>query len=356
MMAAVLLLSLFIMISQILQQNYADVVIFEVNPSQGSLFGGTRLVIRGSGFSSNTNSQSNLVFIGSRFRCDPIPLHSTVNQIICKTQPATDGYYPTFDVLRTGPQNITVVVDGAETSVCRPVSAGKACNFEYRTDWFYTPRIESLSPLAISAGAMLTVSGRFHSAPFSADQTQAPRLEVPLASVKVANREAAQQQPSNEPFGTSGTRCSLFDAVTDEPYPLVQNGAQVLYAARHLQYQKLQDRRKWPLSEYALMLTPSILTHSQVSQFTCLVGGPREAGRYNLSVALLGQVAPTHSPPCRLRRRAGTASAGPHQRQFCTGPHQRRSGTMFARARVRTVMVAPHIPTPRARFNRDALE
>ncbi len=198
-------------------------------------------MIRGSGFSSNTNSQSNLIYIGNRFGCDPIPLHSTVNQIICKTQPAIDGYYPTFDILRTGPQNITVVVGGAETSICKPISAGKTCSFEYRTDWFFTPRIDSLSPLAVSTGAMLTVSGRFHSAPFSADQTQAPRLEVPLASVKVANREAAQQQPSNEPFGTSGTRCSLVDAVTDEPYPLVQNGAQVLYAARQLLHRIFKD-------------------------------------------------------------------------------------------------------------------
>lgn len=210
-----------------LQYSQSDVVIFEVNPSQGSLFGGTRLVIRGSGFSANTNSASNLVYIGSRYRCDPIPLHSTVNQIICKTQPATDGFYPTYDTLRTGVQNITVVVDGSQTSTCKPVSLGRTCSFEYRTDWYFTPRIEAIGPLAVSAGDMLTVTGRFHSAPFSADQTQAPRLEVPLASVKVANRDAAQQQPSNEPFGISGTRCSLFDAVTENPYPLVQNGAQV---------------------------------------------------------------------------------------------------------------------------------
>ena len=106
-----------------LQYSQSDVVIFEVNPSQGSLFGGTRLVIRGSGFSANTNSASNLVYIGSRYRCDPIPLHSTVNQIICKTQPATDGFYPTYDTLRTGVQNITVVVDGSQTSTCKPVQS-----------------------------------------------------------------------------------------------------------------------------------------------------------------------------------------------------------------------------------------
>ena len=211
-----------------IKYGYADVVIFEVNPSEGSLFGGTRLVIRGSGFSTNTNSESNSIYIGSRYRCDPIPLHSTVNQLICKTQSATDGFYPTYDTLRTGQQNVTVVVDGAQTSICKPVSAGKTCSFEYRTDWFFTPRIESISPLAVSAGAMLTVTGRFHYAPFAADQTQAPRLEVPLASVKVANRDAAQQQPSNEPFGRSGTRCSLFDAVTEAPYPLVLSGSQVL--------------------------------------------------------------------------------------------------------------------------------
>jgi hypothetical protein len=98
---------------------------------------------------------------------------------------------------------------------------------------------------------MITVSGRFHSAPFAFSEVRAPRLEVPLASVKVTNPSAEQQQPANEPFGQSGTRCMLFDPISEQPYPLVQSG-------------------------------------DLVSRFVCQIGG-REGGRYNLSVALLGQ-------------------------------------------------------------------
>jgi hypothetical protein len=98
---------------------------------------------------------------------------------------------------------------------------------------------------------MLTIAGRFHSAPFAFSEIRAPRLEVPLASVKVVNPSVEQQQPANEPFGQSGTRCMLFDPISEEPYPLVQSG-------------------------------------ELVSQFVCQIG-PREGGRYNLSVALLGR-------------------------------------------------------------------
>ena len=178
------------------------------------------MVISGSGFSSNVND-GNVVFIGSKYGCDPIPLHSTVNQVICKTRPALDGFYSSYNVwqmYQTGVQNITVVVNG-EVSTCRPVSSGATCSFEYRTDGFFTPRIDSLSPLAVSSGDMLTVTGFFLSNAFVLDevpilafyarktrrsacmllphycshlpltsaphfQTQAPTLEVPLASIK----------------------------------------------------------------------------------------------------------------------------------------------------------------------------
>jgi hypothetical protein len=71
---------------------------------------------------------------------------------------------------------------------------------------------------------MITITGFFHSAPFAFNEIRAPRLEVPLVSVKVANPSVAQQKPENEPFGKSGTRCMLFDPTTEQPYPTVQSG------------------------------------------------------------------------------------------------------------------------------------
>jgi hypothetical protein len=119
---------------------HGQVYITGVNPSQGSLAGGTRLVIRGSGFSANTNAAGNAVFVGSRYFCDPIPLHSTVNQIICKTRSALDGYYSTYEALWTLPQNISVIVDGSQTSSCLP-SSGQTCTFQYSTAWcVFRPR------------------------------------------------------------------------------------------------------------------------------------------------------------------------------------------------------------------------
>jgi hypothetical protein len=112
-----------------------QVYISGVNPTQGSLAGGTRLVVRGSGFSSNTNAAGNVVFIGTNYRCDPIPLHSTVNQIICKTRSALTGYYSNPPTLWTLPQNITVVVDGSQNSICVPAS-GQRCTFTFTTTWY----------------------------------------------------------------------------------------------------------------------------------------------------------------------------------------------------------------------------
>jgi hypothetical protein len=113
---------------------HGQVYITGVNPSQGSLAGGTRLVIRGSGFSANTNSAGNAVFVGSRYFCDPIPLHSTVNQIICKTTSALEGYDSNSGPLWTLPQNISVIVDGSQKSSCIP-SSGQTCTFQYSTAW-----------------------------------------------------------------------------------------------------------------------------------------------------------------------------------------------------------------------------
>ena len=97
------------------------------------------------------------------------------------------------------------------------------------------------------------MTGTFYSGPFAFSALQSPTLEVPLASVKVANREQEQQRPETEPFGQSGTRCGLFDPSLEAPYGVYGDGGDL------------------------------------VNKFNCKVSGPREAGRYNLSVALLGQ-------------------------------------------------------------------
>lgn len=228
------------------------VFIYAVNPTRGSMYGGTQLVIRGSGFSSNTNALSNQIFIGRNYACDLIPLHSTVNQIICKTRPAIDiNDYIYTDQVQSGVQPVTVIVDGNQISSCSPSSPGQTCSFEFMSLWYHTPRIESLSPRTVISGTMITISGFFHSAPFAFNEIKSPRLEVPLLSVKLANPSIAQQQPANEPFGQSGTRCMLFDPSSEQPYPIVQSG-------------------------------------DTVSQFVCQIIG-RDGGRYNMSVALLGQ-------------------------------------------------------------------
>ena len=71
-------------------------------------------------------------------------------------------------------------------------------------------------------------------------------------SVKIANRAVEGQRPENEPFGQSGTRCALFDQDIEEPFGVSDTAG------------------------------------GGVEWFKCQVNGPREAGRYNLSVALLG--------------------------------------------------------------------
>ena len=70
--------------------------------------------------------------------CDPVILHCTVNQIVCKTRPAMDGYGPLNlgerngafgENMQTPVLEVTVVVDGSDVSSCIP-TAGSACLFQ----------------------------------------------------------------------------------------------------------------------------------------------------------------------------------------------------------------------------------
>ena len=42
----------------------------------------------------------------------------------------------------------------------------------------------------VEEGTIVTVKGRFHTAPFEFEEMRAPHMEIPLASVKIANRAA----------------------------------------------------------------------------------------------------------------------------------------------------------------------
>lgn len=89
----------------------------------------------------NMNEAGNLVMIGGRYKCDVIPLHSTVNQIACKTQNALEG----SEIRQSGrtafPDGITldldvvITVDGVRQSKCT-ADSGATCKFMYTTGWW----------------------------------------------------------------------------------------------------------------------------------------------------------------------------------------------------------------------------
>jgi hypothetical protein len=101
--------------------------------------------------------------------------------------------------------------------------------------------------------AIITITGFFHPEPFKVEEVKAPSQEVPLISVKIANKGEENTKAKNEPFGQSGTRCTLFDPTSEEPIGV---------------------------SEY------SHSWYRFVRQFKCRVSGQREGGRYNMSVSL----------------------------------------------------------------------
>ena len=65
---------------------------------------GYHLLVQGSGFSTNTGGTGNIIRIGKKYFCDPIPLHCTVNQIACKTRPALEGRCLVFVCLNPKPK------------------------------------------------------------------------------------------------------------------------------------------------------------------------------------------------------------------------------------------------------------
>jgi hypothetical protein len=56
----------------------------------------------------------------------------------------------------------------------------------------------------VSAGDLITVKGEWYGTGFVNEEIKAPSQEIPLVSVKVANRPGELADPKNEPFGSSG--------------------------------------------------------------------------------------------------------------------------------------------------------
>ena len=166
--AAILLGTLLVAVTAALAEG--SVTITSVQPNTGSIAGGTRLHIQGWGFSRNTGGTGNIIKIGDKFVCDPIPLHCTKHQIACKTRSAllsTTEYYSRYNRWSgwTEYLPVSVEVDG-QHSECRPAS-GQQCVFRFHQGWLHTPRIYSLLPRAVEDGALLRVNGRFHSNAFA---------------------------------------------------------------------------------------------------------------------------------------------------------------------------------------------
>ena len=176
-----------------------SVVIDSVEPRTGSIAGGTRLQIKGRGFSSNMVPNGNTVIIGGKFRCDVIPLHSTVSQIACKTRSAENGafmtnwrpsYHSPHDDWslphgETGMLPVVVIVNGISKSTCSRGDSDPACMFEFTSRWYHTPKIFFVSPRAVREGQMVNLSTEVAQQPFSVANMRMPSNEVGIASIKV---------------------------------------------------------------------------------------------------------------------------------------------------------------------------
>ena len=96
---------------------------WNVEPSVGSYAGGARITIFGSGFTNaSSTGLANKVLIGTS-ECQVIQLHSTPNQIVCKTPPHTSRFDRSYLV--------RVWSNGVEAS-CRDSLASTTCHFRYQ--------------------------------------------------------------------------------------------------------------------------------------------------------------------------------------------------------------------------------
>lgn len=123
--------------------------ITSVAPSYGSLEGGTRIVIKGEGFSTNYAAGGNKVLIGDA-ECKTVEssgfgactvLCSNLNQIVCDTTAATAEIH-----------NIKITVDGQF-----PVPTTNLGKFQYVAS--ATGVLDAVHPSSGKAGAVISVRG-----------------------------------------------------------------------------------------------------------------------------------------------------------------------------------------------------
>eukprot|EP00294_Goniomonas_avonlea_P000790 CAMPEP_0114540280 /NCGR_PEP_ID=MMETSP0114-20121206/678_1 /TAXON_ID=31324 /ORGANISM="Goniomonas sp, Strain m" /LENGTH=981 /DNA_ID=CAMNT_0001724421 /DNA_START=71 /DNA_END=3014 /DNA_ORIENTATION=+ len=167
----------------------------------------------------------NIVTIGG-MECTVIPGHSTHNQIACIT-PTRENTQALMDV--------SIVVEG-KAARCTNV-----CQYEFRP--WESPRLYSLKPTMVQQHTIVKMHTLLQeNGGFKFLNLSTPKIE------EAAGVYVIQNNPNEEPyvdvFGLPGTRCSIFDPEKEEP--------NTYGVARDFLY--------------------------------CRIGGPQQAGRYNLTV------------------------------------------------------------------------
>jgi len=120
----------------------------EVFPQRGSLEGGTRLTIRGTGFSRGGVQGSTTVFVGPNV-CDTIEYYTTDTQIVCVTRAHPSSQ--TVDIRVS-----LVAIEKSDFAAC----PSYVCRFTYSGS--YTPSL-SWMYLGTTAGAEVSFGGNFRS-------------------------------------------------------------------------------------------------------------------------------------------------------------------------------------------------
>eukprot|EP00698_Gefionella_okellyi_P011072 TRINITY_DN2904_c0_g2_i1.p1 TRINITY_DN2904_c0_g2~~TRINITY_DN2904_c0_g2_i1.p1 ORF type:complete len:3969 (+),score=910.30 TRINITY_DN2904_c0_g2_i1:483-12389(+) len=150
--------------------------ISSVTPRWGSVAGGTRLTIIGSGFSADQYLGNNIVTLADGTACTVISYYCTTTQVVCDTAP-----HAASQLL-----GVSVLVDNSFTTTC--ASGGDNCKFGY--SWDYTPSVSLVTPLRSTSASMITVDGK----------TFAATLDE-LDHVLIGNVQCNLHGPVDDPLG-----------------------------------------------------------------------------------------------------------------------------------------------------------
>eukprot|EP01137_Pigoraptor_chileana_P025478 Opistho-2@7350 len=131
-----------------------------VSPDRGSIAGGTKVTIFGSGFSRDIYAGGNVIMFGD-VPCTNIWFYSTTTSIVCVTEPMNPPH------VSTGPVPVTVLVDSTEESVCRG-----NCWFSFIES--ESPSVSRIDAAGATAGSLISVEGRI----FSEDLSLVERIYV----------------------------------------------------------------------------------------------------------------------------------------------------------------------------------